>query len=29
MLLLHESIRCAIEEGACELDFVRHREPIK
>ncbi len=29
MLLLRESIRCAIEEGARELDFLRHREPFK
>jgi CelD/BcsL family acetyltransferase involved in cellulose biosynthesis len=29
MLLLRESIRCAIEESARELDFLRHREPFK
>ncbi len=29
MLLLRESIRCAIEEGARELDFLRHREAFK
>jgi CelD/BcsL family acetyltransferase involved in cellulose biosynthesis len=29
MLLLRESIRCAIEEGARELDFLRHREQFK